>query len=119
MAIQFLEQEGFECQDTSATESFDLLAKKAGETIKIEVKGTTSDLCNSVLMTRNEVNLHRENKGATGLLIVSRIKLSRDSNKPTAEGGEVEALLYWDIDEWISEPLAFQVSRKDVSPVIM
>lgn len=112
LAIQYLAAKGFESRDTSATDSFDILAKKAGEKLMVEVKGTTSDICDSVLMTKNEVNLHREHKGSTGLLIVSKIRLSRDNDEPIATGGEVEALLYWDIDEWISEPIAFQVSRK-------
>ncbi|MGB4488832.1 MAG: DUF3883 domain-containing protein [Pseudomonas veronii] len=112
LAIQYLDAKGFESRDTSATDSFDILAKKAGEEFMLEVKGTTSDLCDSVLMTKNEVNLHRKYKGSTGLLIVSKIRLSRDGGEPKATGGEVEALLYWDIDEWISEPIAFQVSRK-------
>lgn len=111
-AILHLEELGYHCKDTSATASFDVLASKANEELMIEVKGTTSDLCNSVLMTRNEVDLHRAHKGQTGLLIVSRIKLTRDGDAPTASGGEVEALLYWDIDEWVTEPMAFQVSRK-------
>lgn len=112
LAIQYLAATGYESRDTSATDSFDILAKKGGEELMVEVKGTTSDFCDSVLMTKNEVNLHRKNKGATGLLIVSKIRLSRDQDKPKATGGEVEALLYWDIDEWISEPIAFQISRK-------
>ena len=112
LAIKYLAANGFESRDTSASNSFDILAKKAGVELMVEVKGTTSDLCDSVLMTKNEVNLHRKHKGSTGLLIVSRIRLSRNGDEPIATGGEVEALLYWDIDEWISEPIAFQVSRK-------
>lgn len=111
LAIQYLDEKGYELKDTSATNSFDILAKRAEERLMIEVKGTTSDLCDSVLMTKNEINLHRNHKGSTGLLIVSKIKLSRD-DEPIATGGEIEDLLYWDIDEWISEPIAFQVSRK-------
>ncbi len=112
LAIQYLAVMGYESRDTSATKSFDILAKRAGEELMVEVKGTTSDLCDSVLMTKNEVNLHRKHKGSTGLIIVSKIRLSRNGGEPTATGGEVEALLYWDIDEWTSEPIAFQVSRK-------
>jgi hypothetical protein len=118
MAMQYLKGLGYNCKDTSATESFDVLATKADEAMMVEVKGTTSDLCNSVLMTRNEVNLHREHKGKTGLLIVSRIKLSRNSDTPSASDGEVEAFLYWDIDDWVAEPMAFQVSKKFASPAI-
>lgn len=111
IATQHLIALGFECQDTSATESFDVLAKRANEMIMVEVKGTTSDLCDSILMTWNEVELHRTHKGLTGILIVSKIRLSHDGDGPSANGGEVEALLKWDIDEWTRKAVAFQVSR--------
>lgn len=111
LAIQFLEAEGFICDDKSAAESFDILARRDGQALKIEVKGTTSDLCESVLMTRNEVELHRREKGRTGLLIVSRIQLDRSGAIPSASGGAVEAMLNWDIDQWMLESIAFQVRR--------
>lgn len=111
LAIQFLQSEGFACDDKSAVESFDILARRSGQTLKIEVKGTTSELCDSVLMTRNEIELHRREKGSTGLLIVSRIRLDRKGAQPSASAGVVEALMHWDIDEWILESIAFQVRR--------
>ena len=111
LATQFLESEGFTCDDKSAVESFDILAHRNGQTLKIEVKGTTSDLCDSVLMTRNEVELHRVEKGRTGLLIVSQIQLDRSGAVPNALGGVVEAMLRWDIDQWVLQSIAFQVRR--------
>jgi MrcB-like, N-terminal domain/Domain of unknown function (DUF3883) len=111
LAIQYLANEGYECKDTSAFESFDILASKDDKTIKVEVKGTTSDICDSVLMTKNEVALHRNEKGSTGLVIVSKIKLIRDKNEVKAEGGTIEAMIYWDIDLWTADPIAFQISR--------
>ena len=111
LAINHLKGNGYDCKDTSATESFDILATKMGTTIKVEVKGTTSDICDSIMMTRNEVDLHRNEKGLTGLLIVSKIKLDRSERGPSASGGEVEDLLDWDIDGWTADPIAFQVSR--------
>jgi hypothetical protein len=112
LAAEYLVSEGYKCQDTSATESFDLLATKGGQAIKVEVKGTTSDLCDSILMTRNEVDLHRAEKGSTGLVIVSQIKLLREETSLSAAGGLVEAMLGWDIDQWASTPIAFQVERQ-------
>jgi hypothetical protein len=61
-------------------------------------------------MTLNEIELHRREKGTTGLLIVSGIRLTRGAT-PNASGGSVEALMQWDIDQWVLEPVAFQVSR--------
>ncbi|MCM0028711.1 MAG: DUF3578 domain-containing protein [Polynucleobacter sp.] len=110
-AIVYLEGEGYECRDTSASESFDILASKAGKVIKVEVKGTTSDICDSIMMTRNEFDLHRNDKGNTGLLIVSKIKLVMHETGPMASGGEVEDLLKWDINEWAANPIAFQLLR--------
>jgi hypothetical protein len=112
LAIEHLTADGFQCQDTSSTESFDLLASKDGSTIKVEVKGTTSDICDSILMTKNEVDLHRREKGATGLVIVSKIHLDRaNPAQPIATGGTVESIMRWDIDQWKSDPIAFQISR--------
>lgn len=112
LATHHLIAAGFDCKDTSATESFDILAKRQDKTIMVEVKGTTSDQCNSVLMTKNEVYLHRLHKGETALFVVSKIRLKRNQGEIFADGGEVEVFLGWDIDEWITEPIAFQVSRQ-------
>lgn len=111
VATQFLQSQGFVCEDKSAVESFDILARRDGHSLKVEVKGTTSELCDSILMTRSEVELHRREKGATGLLIVSRIRLDRSGTTPSASGGVVEALMQWDIDQWMLESIAFQVRR--------
>lgn len=112
LAANYLSAAGYQCVDTSATESFDLLARKGDTQFKVEVKGTTSDLCDSVLMTKNEVELHRREKGSTALLLVSKIQLTRKSEQPVAEGGEVEAIIGWDIDAWTTDAIAFQVSRQ-------
>jgi len=112
LASEHLVGLGYECVDMSATESFDLLAKRSGQVVKIEVKGTTSDFCDSVLMTRNEVELHQREKGTTGLFIVKGIQLVSEADVVSAIGGELEALMLWDIDEWAADPIAFQMTRK-------
>jgi len=112
LATEHLMGMGFVCNDTSSSESFDLLACKGEEKVKVEVKGTTSDSCDAIVMTANEVRLHSLEKGATGLIMVSRIRLRREDGKPIAEGGQVEALLGWDIGDWQSDPIAFRVSRR-------
>ena len=112
LAVEYLTSNGYQCKDTSSTESFDLLATLSGVSIKVEVKGTTSDLCDSVMMTKNEVDLHKSEQGNTGLIIVSKIRLNRDAVEPTASGGNIEPMLGWDINQWLTEPIAFQVSRQ-------
>lgn len=111
LARQHLEEDGFEVKDRSAKHPFDLEASKDGATIKVEVKGTTSDRAEAILMTRNEVDLHAKEKGSTCLIIVSRIRLQKCEGEYEAEGGDLEALMGWDIDEWSREPTAFRVIR--------
>ena len=74
------------------------------------MKGTTSSDPSAILMTANEVNLHRSEKGSTTLAIVSEIKLVK-STPPTASGGKLEVLIGWDIDQWQATPTAFRVER--------
>lgn len=111
MAVSYLQAQGFVCTDTSANQPFDLLAKKGEQKIKVEVKGTTSDICKSIMMTKNEVTLHRQEVGNTALIIVSSIRLNRSSTPPQTSGGQLEALLSWNIDAWTLEPMAYRVSR--------
>jgi hypothetical protein len=111
LAAEYLKWAGYQCADTSATESYDILAVLGGQNFKIEVKGTTSDFCNSVLMTRNEVDLHKAEKGKTGLVIVSKISLDKNIVPPLASGGVVDVMLPWDIDEWSAQPIAYQITK--------
>lgn len=111
MAISWLSANGYSHSDTSANHSYDLLAEKNGDEFFVEVKGTTSDECQSILMTRNEIDLHKRFKGKTALFIVSKIRLDRSSTKPIASGGSLDVLWAWDIDEWKTEAIAFQVFR--------
>ncbi|CUH46438.1 hypothetical protein RUA4292_00604 [Ruegeria atlantica] len=107
-----LEGRGFEVIDRSANHSYDFEAKRHGLVMKVEVKGTTSDRADAILMTRNEVELHRTEKGTTSLMIVSGIRLDRVGGEYSASGGTLEALDSWDVDEWMLEATAFRVSRK-------
>jgi len=75
------------------------------------VKGTTSELCDSILMTRNEVELHWQEKRRDRTFDRFPIQLVRSDAAPSASGGVVEALMQWDIDQWVLESIAFQVRR--------
>jgi hypothetical protein len=105
----FLEK-GYSVFDTSATEPFDLLVEKDGSLIKVEVKGSTSQDINSIMMTSNEISLHQEEQGFTALALVSQINLVKGA-KPICNGGKLEVLLGWQIDEWTLEPTSYRVTR--------
>jgi hypothetical protein len=111
LAEGWLEDKGYKVKDTSSNRPYDFEAYKDGTTMKVEVKGTTSDNADAILMTRNEVDLHRDEKGNTALFIVSSIRLEREPAGLTASGGVLEAMLGWDIDEWELTATAYRVGR--------
>ncbi len=82
--------------------------------MKIEVKGTTSPSCDAIFMTSNEVALHRLEAGKTALILVPGIKLAGPASDPVASGGTCEAIMAWDISQWIAEPMSYRVSRQKV-----
>ena len=113
-ASEWLRLKGFEVIDRSSTHSYDFEARKGGETLKIEVKGTTSNSADAILMTRNEVDLHHAEKGKTGLILVYNIRLDRDAGNRVGHGGTVCDELNWDISKWNIEPTAFKLTRTNL-----
>jgi Domain of unknown function (DUF3883) len=77
----------YETNDVGSTESYDIKATKDGQTIKIEVKKTTSD-GSDVVLTSNEVELHagEHPNAATGgeLVLEMPWKLEPDRLQPIA-----------------------------------
>ena len=107
----FLSGCGYLVKDKSATESYDFLASKEGIKLYVEVKGTTSSIVDSVMMTSNEVELHASNPDKAALSIVSGIRLTSRGESPQCEGGDVELIHPWRISDWELTPKAFLVKR--------
>jgi hypothetical protein len=108
---EWLRSEGYKTKNTAAKKPYDFEAKKEDEILYVEVKGTTSDTADAIGMTHGEVALHQQEKGDTALMLVTGIRLDRKHSPPLASGGTLEALIGWDIDEWLLRPTAFRVSR--------
>jgi hypothetical protein len=99
---------GYQVKDVGDRESYDVHATKAGETLKIEVKGTTSN-GSEVILTRNEVDLHRKEHPANALAIVRDIKLNRIKDQPpTASGGELILRFPWPVEDDKLAPIAYR-----------
>jgi len=103
-------------KDVGATESYDLDARRAGERLYVEVKGTTSD-GTEVILTKNEVDLHGKQHPATMLIVVIGIELDRDANPVEANGGRLHVVYPWKIAEESLTPIAFRyVVPEQVTP---
>ncbi|QUD86966.1 MrcB family domain-containing protein [Phenylobacterium montanum] len=108
----WLESAGYRARDVSGSASFDFEALKSGDLVKVEVKGTTGEGSDAIFMTKNEVDLHTSERGRTGIIIVSNIKLDRRSGEPVGLGGDLFCDMAWDIEAWDKVPMAFKLVRK-------
>ena len=99
LAGEALEADGWVVEDVSATRSYDFHCERGANSLRVEVKGTTSDGV-SVLLTPGEVKHARDNHPSVALIVVSHITVSRDdTGTPIAAAGDLEVVNPWAIDE--------------------
>lgn len=94
-ATAHYEADGWQVEDVSATQSFDLRCRRGGEEIHVEVKGTTSS-GEEVIVTPNEVR-HARSFPRSTLFVMYEIGVSPGSS-PTTAHGRVRI-----IDPWLAE----------------
>ena len=106
VAMNQLEKRGFtNIKDVGKNHSYDIAAKLNGVDFYIEVKGTIS-LGEKVVLTKNEVLLHRQEYPNNALVDVSQIDLDR-SEPPSAAGGKVLFISPWKIEDSDLEALGY------------
>ena len=105
-ARDWLRDEGFDFEDVSATDSCDFRARRRGEDWVIEVKGTTGGP-GSVLVTPNEVALHRSGHPHNALLVVHGIELSEDGLSVVGHG-ELTVFSPWRVEDDRLTPVCFE-----------
>ncbi|WP_203135980.1 MrcB family domain-containing protein [Microbacterium sp. JZ31] len=109
VATAHFEGAGWAVEDVGLTESYDLDCRRGEERLFVEVKGTTSPGA-SVILTRNEVALHREMHPSNALAVVSRIVLDKTAIPPSASGGLLRVVSPWSIADEDLTALAFTYS---------
>tara|TARA_B100001057_G_scaffold497223_1_gene600783 strand:+ start:5599 stop:5787 length:189 start_codon:yes stop_codon:yes gene_type:complete len=62
------------------------------------------------MMTSNEISLHQKEQRFTALALLSQINVVKGA-EPICNGGKLEVLLVWQIDEWSFEPTSYRVTR--------
>lgn len=111
IVTEYLQVEGYDVKDVSKTASYDLWATRDKESIKVEVKGSTSDSSDAILMTANEVELHSSNSENTALAIVYDIRLNRYADPPSCSGGTLEYIFPSNLEGWDIVPTAYILKR--------
>jgi hypothetical protein len=97
VALAHLEDQGYTNIKNTSKGTFDYQCNGPGGDFYVEVKGTTTTGEN-VILTRNEVRLHRQKWPANALIVVSEIQLVGE-NRDTAIGGSPTMTTPWDIDD--------------------
>ena len=97
VVTQHFQDLGYTVEDVGATESYDLDVRRGGEHLYVEVKGTTSS-GQAVVLTKNEVRLHREKYPDNALAVVRHIRFEA-SEHPVCSGGELALFQPWEIDD--------------------
>lgn len=106
VAMKHLAKKGFtNVKDVGKNHSYDIAAKLDGIDFYIEVKGTIS-LGDKVVLTKNEVLLHRQEHPSNALIVVSQIDLDR-SEPPSAKGGKILFISPWQIEDADLEALGY------------
>lgn len=98
MASEHFADQGWSVQDVGAKNSYDLHLTRGQETLRVEVKGTTSD-GSQVILTRSEVEQQREFAPDNALVVVHSIGLDRTVNPPVATGGTLRCTSPWLIED--------------------
>lgn len=99
LVTSYYEELGADVQDVSANRPFDLLVTiPEGVVVTVEVKGSAGD-GSEILLTRGEVDHHREAYPANALAVVSSILLDGPPDAPKASGGDLTVLPPWLIDD--------------------
>ena len=106
LAQAHLVRSGYKVRDVSSAEPYDFVATREDESLIVEVKGTTGT-ADSIVLTANEVNAHRNSHPKNALIIVHSIDLDRSQRGPKANGGVLFALMPWSIDDSALRPLSF------------
>lgn len=110
MACTWLASNGYdEIEDVSGSQSCDFRATRNGVDHYIEVKGTTASL-GSILLTANEVELHRRIHPDNVLIVVHDIELVE--MRTGATGGSLSAFEAWEVGETELRPLNYMCKLK-------
>ncbi|WP_158271314.1 MrcB family domain-containing protein [Nocardia sp. MDA0666] len=107
LAKKVFQNDRYTVRDTGSTRPYDLLATRKAEKIYVEVKGTTS-LGEEVILTRGEVEHHRQHYPCNALVVVHSIRLDRSGPIPSASGGTVVVHRKWQIESEDLTPVSFR-----------
>lgn len=116
LAREWLDANGYrDVEDVSAKRSCDYIAWKEGTEHIVEVKGTTAGF-GTILLTANEVDLHRSAHPLNLLIVVHDIDLL--DMRTTATGGTVKTIEAWQVDRAELRPLSYSCKLNEETSAV-
>jgi predicted RNA-binding protein with PUA-like domain len=111
LAEQHYRQAGWQVEDVSALESYDLVCRRLdGQELRVEVKGTTGE-GSQILLTANEVAHARARFPEVALCIVANVRVSLTAEgTPVAQDGDLTVIEPWQVEESALTPVTFTYS---------
>lgn len=107
LATELLVSQGWQVEDVSTVQSYDLQIRRGADVGYVEVKGTTG-AGGEVQITAAEVEFARAHQSNMRLIIVSGIKLILDeSGDATATGGNIRSIERWAPKRVDLKPISF------------
>lgn len=112
LATEHFCEQGWQVEDVSKYESYDLLCTRLNEELYVEVKGTTSAGVD-VMLTAQEVIHAKQHYPKTALLVVSQIKLINSASGLEAIEGQKKLYQPWLIDDDRLRALSYKYQVPD------
>jgi hypothetical protein len=113
LAVSHLKSLGWEkVSDVGATKSYDLECRKGSERLIVEVKGTTST-GDQIVVTRNEVAIHKSLYPANALIQVIGVHLEKSPDGPVASGGHLVMRQPWLLEDERLLPVSYTYRLSD------
>lgn len=97
---------GWDVEDVHLAESYDLVCRREGVELHVEVKGTTGT-GQTVLLTRNEVR-HAQSYANVALFVLAEIELRSSGDAVEGTGGIATVFEPWLIDSGTLVPVGFE-----------
>ncbi|MDX6270298.1 MAG: hypothetical protein QOD28_1521 [Acidobacteriota bacterium] len=96
-AIEFFKGKGYDVEDTSMNNPFDLFCIKGTDELFVEVKGTQTR-GETVILTKNEVGFARKNRERMALFILHSVLITSEHGIQISDG-EFNIFHPWDVDQ--------------------
>lgn len=103
-AKQYFKAKGYQWEDLSKYQSFDLKCSKGKEVLYVEVKGTQTD-GSEIILTPNEVEFAKEHQKQMALFVLHSIQVSDGLN---LSGGKRHLCLPWKVKEDKLKAMAYK-----------